>query len=162
MRVTSFEDHDEKELLMKFGDFLESRFDPKRLKLCAHNGKEFDYPYLCRRMLINGMIIPKILDQSGKKPWEVNHLDTMDMWKFGDRKSFTSLALLTTLFEIPTSKSDLDGSRVNEAYYKEDGLDRIAEYCRGDVVATAQLYLKLNNMSIIDPKDITMVNKDND
>lgn len=161
LRITSFEGHDEAELLKRFSAFLTSRFDQKKLKLCAHNGKEFDYPYLCRRMLINGIQIPEALDQSGKKPWEVNHLDTMDMWKFGDRKSFTSLDLLTTLFGIPSSKSDIDGSKVHQVYYNEEsGLEQIAAYCRGDVMATAQLYLRLLNYPLIENRLISYVSQD--
>lgn len=158
LRITSFQGDDEKQLLEQFADFLTQKFDQKKLKLCAHNGKEFDYPYLCRRMLVNNVPIPSALNQSGKKPWEVNHLDTMDMWKFGDKKSFTSLDLLTTLFGIPSSKSDIDGSKVHHVYYHEkNGLQRIAEYCRRDVMATAQLYLRLNQLPLIENGSITYV-----
>lgn len=158
LRVTSFANHDEKELLGNFKDFLTSKFDPTTLQLCAHNGKEFDYPYLSRRMLVNGIGLPSVLDISGKKPWEVQHLDTMEMWKFGDRKSFTSLDLLTNIFNIPTSKKDMDGSQVNKVYYQdENGLKKIEEYCRGDVIATAQLYLALHNQSLIKKENITHI-----
>ena len=158
LRVTSFQDDDEHKLLSAFSDFLNAKFDPDQVAFCAHNGKEFDYPYLCRRLLVNGIRIPKALDIAEKKPWEINHLDTMDMWKFGDRKSFTSLDLLTSLFGIDSSKSDIDGSQVNRVYYEEeDGLSRIAEYCRGDVVATAQVFLKLSSLPIIKQSHITIV-----
>ncbi|MEO1256136.1 MAG: ribonuclease H-like domain-containing protein, partial [Bacteroidota bacterium] len=112
LRVKSIASDNEKELLAEFKNFIESKFDQDNLKLCAHNGKEFDFPYLCRRMLINDIKIPWSLNMTGKKPWEVNHIDTMELWKFGDWKSFTSLDLLTTIFRIPSSKSDLDGSMV--------------------------------------------------
>ncbi len=158
LRVTSFQNHNENELLNQFKDFLESKFDARKLRLCAHNGKEFDYPYLCRRMLVNGISLPEALDVADKKPWEILHLDTMDMWKFGDRKSFTSLDLLTTIFGISSSKSEIDGSQVNKVYYEEEsGLDRIAKYCRGDVIATSQLYLKLNNLPLVENSRITEV-----
>ena len=144
LRVKSVTGHDEAALLKEIKDLLETIFDPENLRLCAHNGKEFDFPYLSRRMLINGIKLPYVLDNSGKKPWEVNFLDTMEMWKFGDRKNFTSLDLLTTIFNIPSSKSDIDGSMVNKVYYEEEnGLERIQKYCQGDVVATAQLFLKI-------------------
>ena len=158
LRVKSLASHDEKELLLNFKNFIESKFDQDNLKLCAHNGKEFDFPYLCRRMLINDIKIPWSLNMSGKKPWEVQHIDTMELWKFGDWKSFTSLDLLTTIFEIPSSKKELDGSMVTKTYYGEkDGLTKIEEYCRKDVIATAQLYLRLNNLPLIDPDQINIV-----
>ena len=158
LRVKSYADDDEKNLLTTFKSFLDSKFDQQILRLCAHNGKEFDFPYLSRRMLINGIKLPTALDLSGKKPWEINHLDTLEMWKFGDRKSFTSLDLLTTIFDIPSSKTDIDGSKVNQIYYQEkNGLDRIKEYCSGDVIATAQLYLRLNSLPAIKQEHITIV-----
>lgn len=158
MRVRSLASHDEKDLLSQFKNFIESKFDQENLKLCAHNGKEFDFPYLCRRMLINDIKIPWSLNMAGKKPWEVNHVDTMEMWKFGDWKSFTSLDLLTTLFEIPSSKQEMDGSMVSKTYYEEkEGLKKIEEYCQRDVIATAQLYLRLNNLPLITPEQIVIV-----
>lgn len=150
MRVKSLASHDEKELLIRFKNFIEGKFDQDNLKLCAHNGKEFDFPYLCRRMLVNDIKIPWSLNMAGKKPWEVNHIDTMELWKFGDWKSFTSLDLLTTIFEIPSSKEDMDGSMVTKTYYEEKGgLKKIEEYCRRDVIATAQLYLRLDRKSVV-------------
>jgi hypothetical protein len=148
-----FASHDEKVLLQNFKSMVE-KMDPKNTKLCAHNGKEFDFPYLCRRMLVNGMATPALLNQSGRRPWEVTHLDTMEMWKFGDYKHYTSLDLLAAIFNIPTNKSVMDGSQVNEVYYREGDLLKIAHYCVGDVVALAQLFLKLKGMDLIDPKNI--------
>lgn len=158
LRIKSFSNHDEFQLLSDIKDFLETKFDPENLRMCAHNGKEFDFPYLSRRMLINGIKLPYVLDNSGKKPWEVNFLDTLEMWKFGDRKNYTSLDLLTTIFEIPSSKSDIDGSMVNEVYYHEEGgLERIAAYCQRDVIATAQLFLKMKTLPIVPDDRITIV-----
>lgn len=158
MRVKSIASHDEKSLLTEFKNFIESKFDQENLKLCAHNGKEFDFPYLCRRMLINDVKIPWSLNNAGKKPWEINHLDTMELWKFGDWKSFTSLDLLTTIFDIPSSKKEMDGSMVTKTYYEQkEGLQKIEEYCRRDVIATAQLYLRLNNLPLIEEKQINIV-----
>lgn len=158
LRVKSLASDNEKDLLTDFKNFIEGKFDQDSLKLCAHNGKEFDFPYLCRRMLINDIKIPWSLNMSGKKPWEVNHLDTMELWKFGDWKSFTSLELLTTIFDIPSSKKDLDGSMVTKTYYTEnEGLKKIEEYCRRDVVATAQLYLRLNNIPLIAQDQIKII-----
>jgi hypothetical protein len=158
LRVTSLANHNEKELLSQFKSIIETKFDQDELLYCAHNGKEFDYPYLCRRLLINNLSIPSSLNMMGKKPWETQHLDTMEMWKFGDRKNYTSLDLLAGLFDIPSSKTGLDGSQVNHVYYNEEnGLDRIAEYCRGDVIVTAQLYLRMHNLPLILPENITNV-----
>ena len=158
MRVKSLASNNEKKLLIEFKNFIEGKFDQDNLKLCAHNGKEFDFPYLCRRMLVNDIKIPWSLNMAGKKPWEVNHIDTMELWKFGDWKSFTSLDLLTTIFEIPSSKEGMDGSMVTKTYYEEkDGLLKIEEYCRRDVIATAQLYLRLNNLPLIQESQIQVV-----
>ena len=114
--------------------------------MCAHNGKEFDYPYIARRMIINGLIIPEILDNAGKKPWEIKLLDTMDLWKFGDYKNYTSLDLLTTILGIPTPKDDIDGSMVAGIYRKEKDIVRIVKYCEKDVVAVAQVLLRFMNL----------------
>jgi 3'-5' exonuclease len=153
LKIKYFADHDERKLLTEFKLMLD-KMDQATTKLCAHNGKEFDFPYLCRRMLINGIVPPLLLNQSGRKPWEVLHLDTMDMWKFGDYKHYTSLDLLAAIFEIPSSKGIMDGSKVNEVYYKEKDLAKIADYCLGDVIAIAQLYLKYKCMDLIRQENI--------
>jgi DNA polymerase elongation subunit (family B) len=145
-------DHDEKKLLMEFKAMLE-KMDPAT-KLCAHNGKEFDFPYVSRRMLVNGISLPSFLDFAGKRPWEIPHLDTMELWKFGDYKHYTSLDLLSAIFNIPSSKGSMDGSMVNEVYYRENDLQKIAEYCIGDVVAIAQLFLKMKGLSVIEERNI--------
>jgi uncharacterized protein YprB with RNaseH-like and TPR domain len=155
LRVKSYASHDEAELLINFGDLLRSQ--PSSLILCAHNGKEFDFPYICRRMLINGLAIPPQLEISGKKPWEVNHLDTMELWKFGDYKNFTSLNLLTSIFNIPTPKDDIDGSMVGHVYWVENDLERITSYCQKDVVATAQLIRRYRGEELIADENIALV-----
>lgn len=157
LRVKALFNEDEAILLNEFKELLQ-KFDSKSLTLCGHNGKEFDFPYLCRRMLINNIKLPAVLDTSGKKPWEVNHLDTMEMWKFGDRKNFTSLELLATLFDIPTSKDAIDGSQVSNVYYEEQDLQKIAKYCSKDVVVTSQLLLKLNQQPTIKEENIHLIN----
>jgi hypothetical protein len=138
-RIKSFFSHNEKALLSSFADMLNKHFRSESDLLCAHNGKEFDFPYIARRLLVNQIKLPKLLDIAGKKPWEIKHLDTMELWKFGDYKHYTSLDLLTAIFEIPSPKSDIDGSQVNEVYWKENDVKRIAEYCQNDVLAIAQL-----------------------
>ena len=154
LRVKALQGHDEKPLLQSFKEVLETGCQQNSLRLCAHNGKEFDFPYLCRRMLVQGIPLPPALDMTGKKPWEVAHLDTMEMWKFGDRKSFTSLHLLATLFGIASSKELMQGNEVNHYYYKEDNLAKIAAYCLQDVVVIAQLFLKMNCWQPIQPASI--------
>jgi predicted PolB exonuclease-like 3'-5' exonuclease len=155
LRLKSFFNDDEKILLTEFFELLNQHYARKDNLLCAHNGKEFDFPYIARRALVNELNIPEILDLAGKKPWEVNHLDTLQLWKFGDYKHYTSLSLLTSIFNIPTPKDDIDGSMVNDVYWKEKNLDRIAIYCQKDVVALIQLFLKFRNDSLVEEENIS-------
>jgi DNA polymerase elongation subunit (family B) len=155
LKTKVYSGHDEKALLTEFKSMLE-KTDSATLRFCAHNGKEFDYPYLCRRMLINGMPLPSALNLSGRKPWDVQHLDTLELWKFGDYKHYTSLDLLSAVFEIPSSKNGIDGSQVNYVYHQEKDLLKICEYCRGDVIVLAQLFLKLRGYPLINEACITM------
>ena len=152
--LKSFAGDDEKILLLAFNDMLNKWSDTGNRFLCAHNGKEFDFPYLCRRMIINGVPIPSLLNIAGKKPWEVSHLDTMELWKFGDFKSYTSLNLLAHTLGIPTPKDDIDGSMVWEVYWKEKNLPRIVTYCQKDVVTVAQILLRLGGESLIREENI--------
>jgi 3'-5' exonuclease len=156
-RIKSFAGHDEKELLSSFTEMLDHHYCRSEKTLCAHNGKEFDYPYLCRRMLVNGIKLPVILDNTGKKPWEVNLLDTLDLWKFGDFKNYTSLDLLTAIFNIPTPKDDIDGSQVAEVYYKRNDLPRIISYCCKDVLAVAQLFLRYQGEPLLEESQIHII-----
>ena len=141
-RIKSFYGDDEKAILEDLKLLLDEKFATPKHYLCAHNGKEFDYPFLCRRMLVNGIQLPKILEISGKKPWEVRHLDTMEMWKFGDYKHYTSIKLLAALFGIPTPKDDIDGSQVSKVYWQDKDLERIKNYCQKDTLTVAQILLK--------------------
>ncbi|MBR7067617.1 MAG: 3'-5' exonuclease [Bacteroidales bacterium] len=151
--VKSYASHDERQLLQDFGQMLTDFGQRRGASLCAHNGKEFDYPYIARRMLINGVEIPELLNIAGKKPWEVQLLDTMELWKFGDYKSYTSLNLLTYVFGIPSPKDDIDGSQVADCYYRGE-LERIAVYCEKDVLAIAQLMLRFRNQPLIAPEHV--------
>ena len=141
-RLKSFYGDDEKQLLFHFQNLLNKHFNKKDQLLCAHNGKEFDFPFICRRMLINGIQIPKILNIAGKKPWEVAHLDTMELWKFGDYKNYTSLNLLAAIFNIPTPKDEINGSDVARVYYEEKDLEKIKRYCCKDVITVARILQK--------------------
>ena len=141
-RLKSYFGDDEKIFLAEFNSMLNNISQKKNILLCAHNGKEFDFPYIARRSLINGLRIPAVLDIAGKKPWEINHLDTLELWKFGDYKNYTSLNLLMAAFGIPSPKDDIDGSMVADVYYQEKNLERIVRYCEKDVVAIARLFLK--------------------
>ncbi len=156
LRVKSFFGDDEKDLIRSFSDLLNKQ--PDSLILCAHNGKEFDFPYLCRRMLINGLPIPVQLNIHGKKPWEIMHLDTMDLWKFGDYKNYTSLNLLAAIFNIPSPKDDIDGSMVHKVYWEDNDLERIRVYCEKDVITTAQILLKFKSRPVLSEDHITIVN----
>ena len=157
LRLNSYYGHDEAKLLGEFGELLNRYYNTERELLCAHNGKEFDFPYLARRMLINGLPLPNALDIAGKKPWEVNHLDTMQLWKFGDFKHYTSLSLLTHVFGIPTPKDDISGADVGKVYWEEDDVQRIARYCEKDVKATAQLFLRYKGRPLIPEENIVTV-----
>jgi len=158
LRLKSFFGDDEKLLLTDFASML-VKFSKtnKEAILCAHNGKEFDFPYIARRMIINGLIIPEILDNAGKKPWEVKLLDTMDLWKFGDYKNYTSLELLTTILGIPTPKDDIDGSMVAGIYYGENDIERIVRYCEKDVLAIVRVMMRFMNLPKIDDDKIESV-----
>ncbi|HXI00228.1 MAG TPA: 3'-5' exonuclease [Sphingobacteriaceae bacterium] len=155
LKIKSFFGDDEVKILTDFINLLSKQ--PDTLILCAHNGKEFDFPYLCRRMLINCLKIPKQLQISGKKPWEINHLDTLDLWKFGDYKNYTSLNLLAAVFNIPTPKDDIDGADVHRVYWQDRNVERIRTYCQKDVITTAQLLLRFKCSPLISDELISIV-----
>lgn len=147
-RVTTFHGG-EIQLLKEFKNLLGAHFSHPKHLLCAHNGKEFDFPYIARRMIIHGIDLPYKLDLFGKKPWEIPHLDTMELWKFGDYKHYTSLKLMAHVLGIPSPKEDIDGSKVRDVFYVEQDLDRIITYCEGDVITTAQIVLRLRNEELL-------------
>jgi uncharacterized protein YprB with RNaseH-like and TPR domain len=155
-RVTSFFG-DEKDILFEFKQLVENHFSRPANLLCAHNGKEFDFPYIARRMLIHGIDLPSKLDLFGKKPWEVPHLDTMELWKFGDYKTYTSLKLMAHVLGVPSPKEDIDGSQVRDVFYEEKGLDRIVEYCERDTLTVAQIFLRLRNEQLFQEDQIVRV-----
>jgi uncharacterized protein YprB with RNaseH-like and TPR domain len=155
-RVTSF--HGEEDTILKeFKTLLETHFNKENHLLCAHNGKEFDFPYIARRMIINSIDIPFKLNLFGKKPWEVAHLDTLELWKFGDYKTYTSLKLMTHVLGIPSPKDDIDGSEVRDVFYKENDVDRIIRYCEKDTIAVAQIILRLRNEELLVNDEILSV-----
>lgn len=156
IRLKSFAGDDEYELLSNFAGLLRDKFRSDDHHLCAHNGKEFDFPYLCRRMIINGIKLPSILNIAGKKPWEIRHYDTMELWKFGDYKSYTSLELLAAVFDIPTPKDDIDGSEVHKVYWQDRDIDRIAKYCQKDVVTIVQLFRRYLGEELIPEEKIVI------
>ena len=156
-RIKSFYGDDEKQIITDFNKLLNSQFNKKQHQLCAHNGKEFDFPFIARRTLINGLKLPAILDIGGKKPWEVNHLDTMELWRFGDYKHYTSIKLLAALFNIPTQRDDIDGSQVAGVYWNDKNLERIKRYCQKDTLTVAQLLLKYKGEELISENNIEFV-----
>lgn len=158
-RVKSFYDNNEKILIENFFNALEKFARAGRHKLCAHNGQEFDFPFIARRALVHGLNLPKILDIAGFKPWEVkDHLiDTLQLWKFGDYKHYTSLSLLCELFNIPTPKDDIDGSQVARVYWEDNDLDRIIRYCEKDTLAVANLLLRYKGEKIIAVENLLVV-----
>lgn len=160
LRIKSFYGHDEKEILVQFSQILDKNFnDPNLHMLCGHNIREFDIPYLCRRMTINEIPLPTLFNITGKKPWEVKYIaDTMELWKYGDHKNFTSLDLLAYTLGIPSPKEQMDGSKVGHAYWHEDRLEDIKQYCERDVVTVAQVYLRLNNMPLLGEGQVVITN----
>lgn len=151
-RVKSIHGHDEKQLLTNFFAILEKHFNTEQHYLCAHNGKEFDFPYIARRAIVHRIPLPSILQTAGCKPWEVRHLDTMELWRFGDYKSYTSLDLLAHIFQIPSPKDDISGKDVYRVYYHEQDLEKIATYCKKDVLTLIKVYLRYR---LLDNEDIS-------
>lgn len=148
IRLKSFYGEDERQLLLDFKSLIDLRFNTENHVLCAHNGKEFDFPYLARRMIINSIPLPEILDLMGKKPWQVRHIDTMELWKFGDYKHYTSLDLLTSVLGIVSPKDDVNGKDIKDLFYQGGNLERIVRYCEKDTVAVVQVYLKLTGLEL--------------
>jgi|TARA_B110000208_G_scaffold29962_1_gene39411 predicted PolB exonuclease-like 3'-5' exonuclease len=157
LRITSFFGDDEAKILIDFKELLSTHFSQQNKVLCAHNGKEFDFPFIARRMIVHKIELPQKLNLFGKKPWEVPHLDTLELWKFGDYKHYTSLKLLTSILGIPSPKDDIDGSEVAKVYYQEKNIDRIVKYCEKDTIAVAQVLLRFNNEGLLNDADITSV-----
>jgi predicted PolB exonuclease-like 3'-5' exonuclease len=155
-RVTTFQG-DEERVLLDFSNLINNHFNLPQHVMCGHNVKEFDFPFIARRMLIHGIKIPDKLNLMGKKPWEVPHLDTLELWKFGDYKHFTSLKLLTKVLGVPSPKDDIDGSEVAKVFYKDKDIDRIATYCEKDVIAVAQIILKLRLQKLLTSDEILQV-----
>ncbi len=152
-RITTF--HGEEDSILKeFKILIETHYNKSYHLLCAHNGKEFDFPYIARRMIIHKIDIPINLNLFGKKPWEVPHLDTLELWKFGDYKTYTSLKLMTHVLGIPSPKDDINGSEVCDVYYKEKDIDRIIRYCEKDTIAVAQIILRLRNEELLEEDEI--------
>jgi len=162
LKIKTFASHDEATLLTNFCELLDRFFDnPEQYFLCGHNIKEFDIPFICRRLVIHGMHLPRLLNISGKKPWQIGHLlDTMELWRFGDYKNYTSLALLAATLGIPSPKDDIDGSQVGPVYWIEDDLDRIVTYCEKDVITVVQVAMKFAATDLITPENIEIVHPD--
>jgi uncharacterized protein YprB with RNaseH-like and TPR domain len=156
-RIKTISSTNEVEILNQFAELLKSHFNTYSHLLCAHNGKEFDFPFLCRRFLINNLPLPKILQIQGLKPWEVKHIDTMDLWKFGDVKNFSSLNLLAHVLGIPSPKDEMDGSMVGQTFYEEKDLAKIAKYCQKDVITLARVYNRFAGAGNLTDDDIIFV-----
>ncbi len=160
LRIKSFYGHNETEVLEAFVSILQKNFNDQNMHvLCGHNVREFDIPYLCRRLAVHGMELPSLINISGKKPWEVKFVaDTLELWKYGDHKNFTSLDLLAYTLGIPSPKEEMDGSMVGRAYWEEDRLEQIKQYCERDVFTVAQIYLRLHNLPIFSESQIVLTN----
>jgi len=154
LRLKAISGENEAELLTQFSELLNTHFNSNTHVLCAHNGKEFDFPFLCRRYLINNIALPKLLQIQGLKPWEVKHIDTMDLWKFGDVKNYTSLNLLAHVLGLPSPKDEMDGSMVGKTFYEEKNLEKIEKYCKKDVVTLARVYSRFAGLGNLNHEDI--------
>lgn len=150
-KLKSYAGKDEKQLLSDFSSMITKWQSNPKHSICGHNIKEFDIPYIARRMVIQQLPLPNLLQIAGKKPWEISFVDTLELWKFGDFKHYTSLSLLTAIFDIPTPKDDIDGSEVRNVFYEDDDVERIAIYCEKDVIATAQVFLYLSGKPLLNP-----------
>lgn len=160
LRIRSFYGHDEKEVLESFAAVMNKNFnDPNTHILCGHNIREFDLPYLCRRFSVHGVPLPNLFNIAGKKPWEIKYVcDTLEQWKYGDHKNYTSLDLLAYTLGIDSPKENLDGSKVGNCYWEEKDLEKIKQYCERDVVTVAQVYLRLQNLSLLQESQIVLTN----
>ena len=156
-RIKSFADEDEQAILKGFSALVKRFRSPAEIRLCAHNGKDFDFPFLSRRMVIGGLPVPVVLQVAGRKPWELNFVDTMELWKFGEYRNFTSLKLLTEVLGIPDPKDDMDGSQVAEVYYRDKNLERISRYCEKDVLAVAQVLLRLKGELLVPEENVEII-----
>jgi predicted PolB exonuclease-like 3'-5' exonuclease len=156
-RVKTIASANELDILHEFTDLLKQHFNSDKHLLCAHNGKEFDFPFLCRRFLINNLPLPKTLQLQGLKPWNINHIDTMDLWKFGDVKNFSSLNLLAHVLGVPSPKDDMDGSMVGKTFYEDNDLAKIEKYCKKDVITLARVYNRFEGTGNLNDEDIIFV-----
>lgn len=159
LRIKSFYGDDEKEVLTQFASVLEKKFnDPNHHCLCGHNIREFDIPYLCRRMTTHQIPLPALFNIAGKKPWEVKYiLDTLEMWKFGDHKNYTSLDLLSYSLGVPSPKDNMDGSMVGKYYWENQALEEIKQYCEKDVLTVTQVYLRMHNLPLLTEEQVVML-----
>lgn len=156
-RIKSFAGDDEAAILTSFSRLIEKFRPGRELNLCAHNGKDFDFPFIGRRMIVNGLPVPEVLNVAGKKPWEVHFLDTMELWKFGAFRHYISLALMAEILDIPNPKDDIDGSQVGRVYYEDRDINRIIRYCENDVLTVAQILLKLRGESLIPEENVEII-----
>lgn len=157
LKIKSIYNHDEKNLLNDFLKLTNAFYKAKRFQFAGHNIKEFDIPYICRRLLINNIELPHYLQLHGAKPWDIEMVDTLQWWKFGDYKNYISLNLLASVLNIPTSKTDMDGSKVRDVYYEEQNLERIKIYCEKDVMVVANIILRFKNISLLQDECVTIV-----
>ena len=156
-RIKALSSDNELEILNELSALLGQHFNTAAHLLCAHNGKEFDFPFLCRRYLINNLPLPKALQIQGMRPWEVKHIDTMELWKFGDIKNYSSLNLLAHVLGVPSPKDDMDGSMVSKTFYEDKDLDKIATYCKKDVITLARVYNRFAGTGNLNEEDIIFV-----
>lgn len=158
-RIKTFAAENEKQLLMDFAKLIHDYFDADKFQFCGHNIREFDIPFLCRRLMINHIPLPDMLDVSGKKPWELNDIDTLHLWRFGDHKNYTSLKLMAAALGIPSPKDEIEGKDICHEYWIKKNLEGIVHYCQKDVITVARLLMRFRNEpELLQEKDVIFVN----
>lgn len=158
LRIKSLYGHNEQRILEEFSATINNLpANKKNWIFTGHNVKEFDIPFLCRRMLANNVSIPKRLNFQNMKPWETPILDTLHLWRFGDYKNYTSLKLLAAVLGVPSPKDDIDGSQVGNVYWKEKDLKRISVYCEKDVLTVGNIMLRFRGLPILNEGQVVFV-----
>lgn len=124
------------------------------MKLCAHFGKGFDFPYLGKRLLIHRKPLPMILDTYGVKPWEMESLiDTLEVWKMGGYGNGGTLGSIAMAFGIPSPKDDIDGGDVSRCYHNGE-IDRVVFYCEKDVLTLVNVFKAIRGEELLNELQI--------
>jgi uncharacterized protein YprB with RNaseH-like and TPR domain len=145
-KMQSFSNKNEKDLLQDVQKLLR-RVGELGFFLCGHNVKGFDIPMLAKRMIINGLLPPKILPGHDTKPWEIKALDTKELWQYGGYGTIASLELMCVSMGVESSKNmEVTGNKVHEAYWTNKDIKGIVEYCEKDVLVLIDVIKKITTL----------------